>query len=413
MPSRSRGLSAQGGGICYDGGEAVRFGMAFNYLFFFAGFGVFLPFFSPFLETLGYSKTQIGLLYTSFSLFGLCAPLAGRISDKRWGPARTLKVFTLGMFLSLLALTFLLPRRGWPFLAGLWAYATLRAPIGSLQDTIAMSLAGEHPGKYASMRVVGSIGFALSSAAVGWYFQLFGLTRFFQVLLVAAIPFALTTWNLKDPGWVQESAYAKSFWQDLSPNWWWWLAAMTAHWFCFAPFHYGFTFLLSEQGVRGELHGVAWSLGVLAEVLVFLCGGYFFSRWHYRPMLFLSFFANLIRWGILGMNPPPLLLWATQLLHGLGFALFFLSALKGISEYHGGRYRASYQTLFATTLAFACNIIGITLAGWLHQRMSMSHVFLCFLPAQLLALAILWKHPLQPFALRRNTGLPAEPQIAS
>ncbi|MCB1051211.1 MAG: MFS transporter [Acidobacteria bacterium] len=374
--------------------------MAINYFFFYAGFGVFLPFFSPYLASLGFSKAQIGLIYTSFSFFAVFAPLAGRLSDKRLGPARTLKIFAVGLVVSLVAITFVLPKAGFAFLLGLWAYALLRAPIGSLQDTIAMSIAGEQPRKYSHMRVVGSIGFAITSWFCGYFFDHFGIERFFPALLIMSIPFLIFTLRLRDPEWIPETALNKSFWQDLSPSWWWWLSAMVLHWFCFAPFHYGFTFLLSEQGVAKSWQGAVWSVGVFAEILVFLFSGSLFKRWTYRQLLFVAFFANLFRWLILGFHPAPGLIWATQILHGLGFALFYTSALQGIAKYHGGRYRASYQALFATSIAFFSNIFGISLAGQLHQHLSMSQVYLCFVPVQVIALWILKKNPLVTFAER-------------
>ncbi|CAM2070617.1 MFS transporter [Sulfidibacter corallicola] len=370
--------------------------MAASFFFFFLLFGLLLPYLSPVLLDLGFSKSQTGLILSGFYFFNAIMPLlGGRLSDRFLSVDRLLRLDAL----VLMALTPILwvfsDEAGLLFLLPLFLFGAAQAPVISLQDTLAMQVSGGDPKRYGHRRLVGSLGFIVSSIGMGYLVDRFGLRIFFPALVVAALLFWLNSFFLPREIKPRQTRRQSPFWRELTGSWWLWLLAMMLHWLSFSPYHYGFTLLLIDSGISAEATGWYWSLGVLAEIGVFLASGWFFKRWHYRTLLLAAFAANLIRWLVIGLYPVAWVLGASQLLHGLGFGLFYAAAMQAISRFSQQGNRASYQGLFSTCVGGVSAIVGSGLSGWLHEQMPIREVFLWILPLQAAGLVLLWLNPLK------------------
>lgn len=366
-----------------------------NYFLFFGMFGALLPFLSPLLDAMGFSKTQIGWIQAGTAFSATLTPLiVGRIADRFLSVDRMLKVSQVAMMVSAVALFSSQDHPAW-FVAVLVLFTISRAPVVPLQDSYAMERSGDNPVGYAKVRVLGSMGFAVSAIITGALIARQQVFILLPLLVVMCAATALSASVLKPIPSVSHRNTA-SFWNALNSQWWGWLAAMAMHWFCFGPFHYGFTFLLEESGIPRSQHGVIWAVGVLAEITVFLLSGRLFAALNHRQALFLAFAANLVRWAMMGLAPTYGFILVGQLLHGLGFALFYSAALQGIARFSKGVNRASYQSLFSLVLGIAGNCLGMACAGYLHQSMSFSKVLLFMVPVQALSIILLFKFPLIP-----------------
>lgn len=364
--------------------------IAVSYFFFFAIFGLFLPYMTPILLELGFPKHQVGLLHASFSLISVVVPaLIGRASD-RWLSAD--RVIRYAAFLLLIALVGqAISARihlTW-FVMFMILFAVGRAPMVPLLDTLAMRRVFADAGAYARIRVMGSIGFVCAATLFSALIREVDVQAFFVGMIGLAAVLVLTTFALPREQKPSTSGAVLKFWSQLDRTWWWWLLAMVLHWMCFGPYHYGFTLLLQEQGIPDSWTGSIWSIGVVAEILVFLASRWFFERWSTRTLLFVALIASLVRWLALGLWPHPWVIIVSQVLHGLGFALFYAAAIQNIHRYCRGHQLASYQTLFATCLAGGGNVIGMGVAGYLHELMPFHQVMLGFVPVQIAAVAVL------------------------
>jgi len=368
--------------------------MATSYFLYFALLGIFMPYLSPVLLDLGYSKSQIGALWGVMYFFSTVTPFAGgRISDRWLSADKTIRLCSALLLFSAVLLWWS-PSNVWVFIPALLLFTLARSPLVSLQDTLAMEVAGDNPNKFSRLRMMGSVGFAVSVTLFGYLADWWGLRVFFVVQVILCLILLLSSKRLPEQGKAQKATEHKVFWGNLNRSWWMWIFAMVCHWISFGPFNYGFNLLLEEQNVAAHLHGWYWVIGIIMEVVVFMGSSWFFSRWHFRTLLFLAFFANLLRWLMLGLYPVPWLIALSQMLHGFGFALFYAAAMQGISHYCGGKNRASYQGLFSTCVGGFASIIGTSASGWLHDRMSWDAMILWFVPVQVLGIVILFLFPL-------------------
>ncbi len=368
--------------------------MAISYFVYFALLGIFMPYLSPVLLDLGYSKSEAGTLWGIMYFFSTVTPfLGGRISDKWLSARKTMWLCSALLTFAAIILLFY-NSQAWIFIPGLFLFTIARSPMVSLQDTLAMQAAGDNPKKFGRLRMMGSVGFATSVTLFGYLADWRGWQIFFTTQVALCVLLLMSCRMLPNEETEHKTHQTSGFWRSLNRSWWMWILAMVCHWISFGPFNYGFNLLLEEQGISPRLHGWYWVIGIIMEVVVFMWSSWFFARWQFRTLLFLAFFANLIRWTLLGLYPEPWLIAVTQLLHGFGFALFYAAAMQGISHYCGGVNRASYQGLFSTSVGGFASIIGTTASGWLHEGMSWNNMVLWFVPIQVLGIILLLFFPL-------------------
>ena len=377
--------------------------MASSYFCLFTITGMVAPFLSPLLLQLGFSRQETGFVHGASALCATLSPIvAGRICD-RYLPAERLAQACAAALVLTAALRWWGADSAVVLTVLVLAFAALRAPLAPLHDTLAMQVAGNSARLYGRLRVMGSMGFVVSSMLAGWLRSTPAsnastdgqLLRYFPLLLVLASLVLTATLGL--PAEVRAPLpadhAASGFWRGLGATWWLWLAAMMLHWFAFGPYHYGFSLFLTEQGMDAGLTGLLWSLGVVAEILVFLGSGWFFARLGSRGVLLFAMGASFVRWVVLGLYPKPWVITVTQALHGPGFALFYAAAMQGIHRFSGDRFRASYQGLFSTCVSGVATILGMGFGGWLHERMPFHQVLLWMLPFQGAAVLLLWLVP--------------------
>lgn len=139
--------------------------------------GFIIPFISLFYKQQGLSGTQMGWLGTLGSLVSLIsAPLLGRISDNIPNPRRVLQfcLFGSGLLIAWLSQQTLF---FWiAAIVGLEAF--IGAPIYPLSDAQALAIADEKQG-YGSIRLWGSLGWAITAFVGGWMVAQAGLVAAF------------------------------------------------------------------------------------------------------------------------------------------------------------------------------------------------------------------------------------------
>lgn len=373
--------------------------MGLNYFFYFCFFGVMIPFLTPALVDLGFDKAQTGLIIAGlYGLNTIMPIIGGRLSDTVWTTERTLRIGAVGMT-TFAAILWLAAGKisPMPILVLLFCMGIFRGPMIPMLDSLAMQSVNGDPKRFSRLRMMGSIGFVVTVVIAGAVFDRWGYSAFFTVIFFTCLLFLMATTRLPKGDAYSAPERAPGFWSSLKPMWWLWLGGLFFHWLAFAPYHYGYTLFLQEQGIPERYSGMLWALGVAAETGFFLISGWFFKRFSFSQVLVIACGANMVRWLIMIYAANPWTITLAQLLHGPGFALFYAAAVQGITHYCGGVNRSSYQGLFSTFVGGGASIIGSSLAGYLHQGTDFAQMLLWFLPFQILAAVILGMTQLKPW----------------
>jgi len=102
-----------------------------------------------------------------------------------------------------------------------------------------------------------------------------------------------------------------------------------------------------ELGYSGTLIGILWPLGVLAEIALMSMSLKVFRTFGSTRLLLLGGLGCVLRWSILGFDPPlPFVVFA-QFLHGATFAMAHLGAMYFILKAVPPRLAATAQSLYA------------------------------------------------------------------
>jgi PPP family 3-phenylpropionic acid transporter len=147
------------------------------------------------------------------------------------------------------------------------------------------------------------------------------------------------------------------------------VAALLAASACMAAAHgalYGFFSLHAQAtGYSKSAIGALWTLGVVAEIGVFLAWPRLARRWSLRTLLVASFLCAAVRFAAIAWGTHLLaLLVAAQLLHAATFGVHHAAAVAAVHRLFPERLRASGQSLFSSLSYGVGGGAGMLAAGW-------------------------------------------------
>ncbi len=378
------------------------------YFLLFLAVGVTLPFLPAFLHGLGLTPTQVGWLLAVNPTFTLFAPpWWGALAD-RWGrPGLVSAVLFGGASVGWALLAF--ASTVWSAAAALAVIATFSTPLTSVLDSVTLRALGGDAAGYPRVRSLGSLAFVLSS--VGFGVLATGVDR--SVALwpalcqAAAALWCGLTLARNEPRGTTSGNVSGTDWGELlrAPGLVWLLAATALHWIACAPYHGTLALHVQALGLDTVLVSAAVSVGVLAELAIFLTWTKWASRFRTSSLLLVSFGASAVRWGLMGLSSHPAVLVGSSVLHGLTFGVFYGAAVAEVGARSPPTRRASAQALLAAATFGVGGIVGFSASGWAYQRLGGSTLFLVAAALEALPFAVAF------VGLRRRPAPPAHPAV--
>jgi PPP family 3-phenylpropionic acid transporter len=145
--------------------------------------------------------------------------------------------------------------------------------------------------------------------------------------------------------------------------------ALLAAGFCMAAAHGTlYTFLtlhLERAGYGGKMIGLLWTLGVLAEIAVFLYLPALFRRYSLSGILVFSFACAALRFAAIGWGADfPWILVAAQLLHAATFGSFHAASVAAVHRVFPAAAHGRGQALFSSICYGGGGGAGALMAGW-------------------------------------------------
>ena len=126
-----------------------------------------------------------------------------------------------------------------------------------------------------------------------------------------------------------------------------------------------FTLHLQRLGYSGMSIGALWTLGVLAEIIVFFYLPALFRRFSLRAILLFSLLAAVVRFAAIGWAAGFLaVLVIAQLLHALTFGAFHAASVAAVQRVFPAAAHARGQALFSSFAYGGGGAAGVLLAGW-------------------------------------------------
>ena len=353
------------------------------YFLYYGNVGTVLPFFAVYLQGLGFSGKQIGVIQMlpSFPLAPIVAVAWATFADHRATSERALRLATSWVAVAVLLLPF--ARTPAQVAAVVVLMALGDRAVVPLADSVAIEYCREHcrersgetPGiSYARIRLFGSLGFIALTLAVGRLLTMRGgrpadlLVPGTVVVCVAA--YALVARGLPSTPRHGERPAPREMLALLGDRRLWVLLGPAAlHWAACAPYHVFFGVLVRDLGLRDDVTSAGMAIGVVAEIAVLLIYPRLERRFPLRTLLAVSFAASAVRWTLLARSSHPLAVAGLQAMHGLTFGLFWGSAMRALADVVPPRLRATGQAVFTGVVFGGANAVGYALSGVAYDRL--------------------------------------------
>ncbi|MBJ6973261.1 3-phenylpropionate MFS transporter [Vibrio cholerae] len=377
---------------------------------FFFAYGVYLPFWSLWFEDQGVSATDIGVL-VGIGFATRC--VANLLLTPRLH--RVEQLMPALRWLSFAAMLFV----GFHFFTGgsfwLMALATVLfnlccGPVVPISDAMANYYAKLKMLDYGRTRLWGSIAFIAGSTVVGFLVAKWGSSMILYTALVGvAVSLLLSLRQITPMPVTEHEAHA------VRPK----LKALLTEWpvvkFLLLvaliqgshAAYYSFGSIYWKQAGHSEdIIGYLWSLGVVAEVLVFAFSKRWFAGWSLRTLFFVASLGVIARWGLTASTTTILALVAIQLLHGVTFAIAHIAAIQYIQHAPQNKMVA-LQALYNAIPLGAVIAAVTTLSGWGYEHWGAA-VFWAM--AAMGGLALLIRVDTPPSTVQDGNALKAEPE---
>lgn len=345
-----------------------------------------MPYWSVYLDHLGFSAKEIGQLMAIFLFTKVLAPnvwatLADYMAAKYGSSLGILKFATLATVIIYVSLYFV--DGFWSVAAVMLGYCVFwNASLPQLEAATLNHLSDKRA--YGKVRVWGSLGFIVTVVGVGRLLDVTGpsgileagglalLLLFFASLLMTGgrgrVKTALKVDLNSNKVNVRELLNTRviillvlCFFMQLSH----------------APLQTFMSLYLTEYGYSNTQIGLLWAVGVVFEIGVFLVAHRLTSHFKLSNLLTFTFFVAAIRWILVATFPEiPVVVFLTQAMHAITFGLYHAVMIQLIDRLFVGRYQIRGQALYSSITFGLGGAIGSYTSGYIWSDLGKQELFL-------------------------------------
>lgn len=334
------------------------------YFCYFAFVGAFAPYFTLYLQSLGLSAAAIGTLMSLMLAMRLFAPnLWGWLADHL---GHKVLVVRLSAVLAAAGFVgFFFARDFWGLFAAMAAMAFFWSAALPLVEALTLRHLEGRSAHYGRIRVWGSVGFIVAVLATGAWLDRAPIAELLWICLALLAGIVVCAGLLADApsqpvGRRPPSLLRRLMKADV-------LALLAACLFMSAahgPFYVFFSIHLVHQGYDKSAVGMLWSLGVFAEIGVFIAMPRLLRVWATRDILIASFALAVARFLLIGWVPESAAWMAVaQTMHGATFGAYHAAAVAVLHQWFPAVQQGRVQALYGSISFGAGGMIGNMVSG--------------------------------------------------
>jgi PPP family 3-phenylpropionic acid transporter len=337
------------------------------YFFYYAVIGVYIIFIPKVLAGVPYTPSEIGIILGAAPLVRFILPFLFMRGFKL--NTKTFHLALVIMFVSAIAFYLSL----YNFYALLASNVFLGVGTSLLLPYIeVISLENLGKERYGKVRLFGSIGFVLVALIlVKILTSPFVALNFLLTLTALSVisAFIIEQQSTKKIVTPQTLTHNKI---DLLKDYRLWTGLILMQ-VSFGAFYNFFTIYTTDHGISMDMTIYLWSFGVIVEILMLYFQGRFLRN-NLLSILQITTLASAVRWFLLFAYPENLpLLFISQSIHALSFALFHSAAISYLfHHYHNRPLAQQYFSGFTYGLG---GLVGALVSGYIYEWFA-SYLFL-------------------------------------
>ncbi len=350
-----------------------------------AVYGTFIP---VYFDSIGASKTEIGILLSLGPLIAILAqPVWGAVGDRAKTKNRVLFILLAGSGISILF--FPLSEHFYYLLFIISVFTFFQTSIFAISDTITLEqLDKQKKWTFGPIRMGGTIGFAAMSLIFGFIakvhihliFPVYALIMLVSIILFLRFPKVAGYQSIgrKMHVWVLFKNRKLMIYMAVNFI----LQATLGYYYTFFPVYF------KEMGGNHVLLGWSMVISSLSEIPFLLYADKIFKRVKISYVLLGTGIASTARWLLFYLITSPYYALPVQLLHGLMFIVLSVTLATYINREVPKELKASGQTLLGLLSLGAARIVGSFLGGVASDWIGMRSVFLICAVVALLCVVI-------------------------
>ncbi len=363
------------------------------YFFYFAYLGAFAPFFSLYLDGVGMSAVEIGVLMSLPQLSRIVAPqLWGWLADRSSSRLQVARVAGIAGTIAWLGV-FAGTHFAWLFavLLGMTFFWSAALP---LVEATTLSHLGDETARYGRVRVWGSLGFVVAVVGVGHALDFFSARTVLWVVLGLMGCMLGFCWAVPDTRVVPHASDDLHIGHILKrPEVIALIVACALMSAAHGPYYTFYTIHLVDHGYSKSLAGWLWALGVICEIGIFYWMSHLYRAFSARQILIASFALAVARFLMIGWLADSLaVLLIAQTLHAASFGSFHAASIGVVHRFFRGRHQARGQAIYGSLAYGVGGAIGGFASGYawagLGPMLTFTLASACALAGMLL---IVWK----------------------
>ena len=329
------------------------------YYFYFSIIGIYVIFLPKVLSDLGYSGSEIGIIFAA-------APLVRFVL-----PFLFMRGLELNSRLFYIALWITLVSAGSFFLAIGNFYALLVSNIFfgvglslilPYVELIALESIGKE--RYGKVRLYGSLGFIVVALVLVKFLHTYmvALSALLALSIIMAVVAFFIARRVAHTQTQQKESGSEHF--SLLADWKLWVSFFLMQ-ASFGSFYNFFTIYETDLGISLDMTIYLWSFGVIVEVLMLFVQGRFLQN-NLLSILRFTILATAFRWYLLYLYGDRLsIVFLAQSLHALSFALFHSAAISYLYMHFNNKALA--QQFFSGISYGLGGLLGAVVAGYIYE----------------------------------------------
>ena len=349
------------------------------YFFYYSIVGTFMPYWSLYLQDQGFSFEQIGILSSIAIITRFFAPFIwGWVADKS-GKRMLLVRIATWMEAIIWLLIFIIPNNFQSIAMLMLIFSFFQNAILAQFEGVTLFWLGERRAElYGKVRKWGSIGFIVGVFSIGVLLEIVDISMLPIMLLCIAFTAFLWSFTVKEP---KDAPPPQKQLEALLPVL---KRPVVTAFFCIefimlfaqAPFYSFYSNYLKANGFSTTSIGFLWSVGVVAEIIMFAYATFFLKKFSWRVLVSICLLMTGLRFIIAGSFPNSFSAqFLSQTIHAFSFGLFHMIAMRIIFQNftagQQGRGQALYSTMWGLGVAS-----GSLLAGHYWQSLGGEMIFI-------------------------------------
>jgi len=244
-------------------------------------------------------------------------------------------------------------------------------------EAVTMNTLGSSYNKYSQIRLWGSLGFIISVLSLSVLTNKFGISVVPLCICFYLFLTWLVTLFIKSPDAISKTHNNSLMSIAMKP------AVVGILISCFlmqlshGPFYAFFAIYLSENSYNTNLIGIIWSLGVIAEILIFMKISSWIPKYGLQNLFIISFVFAVARWLLISFFADNIILVViATLFHAITYGMYHAVSISLIHEYFTGELQGRGQALYSSVSFGLGGSIGSFYSGYFWESAGGSTVFL-------------------------------------